>query len=267
MDISALTSLANSLLTGNSNSSQGTERAPASHPNHGRHEGAGGNSNGVDRYTPSSPSSAEDAFTFQFEQISFSAVNVSSPAAAAPAAAPAVPTASVVAAAPAQPSLVTQPTVSPAVNTANSPSTPTSTQDPLQSLNSSLATLGFSQAEIQAFDQVANLIQQFNPAALQDLTNQLATLASQVTSQSQTNSSAPASSTPTYQLSEFSLKFRGVNATAPQPSQGSGVSSSNVNLSVFSLQIEEVNLTLNGSNGQSTQLQAPQTSPPTAAVQ
>ena len=64
-------------------------------------------------------------------------------------------------------------------------------QNPLQALNSALTSLGLSQQEIQAFDQVANLINSFSPAAFSDLVGQFQQLAQQLTQTSATPSSQP----------------------------------------------------------------------------
>jgi hypothetical protein len=49
------------------------------------------------------------------------------------------------------------------VNAAPAIATPESTQNSLQTLNSALAALGLNAAEIQAFDQFASVILQFDP--------------------------------------------------------------------------------------------------------
>src|SRR5208282_1040524 len=51
----------------------------------------------------------------------------------------------------------------------------------LQGLNSALATLGMNQQEIQAFDQVASLIQTLSPAAFSALVSQFQVLAQDLT--------------------------------------------------------------------------------------
>jgi hypothetical protein len=71
------------------------------------------------------------------------------------------------------------------------PAASTSTQGQLQLLNAQLAAPGLSPAEVQAFDQVAKLIQQFSPAAFQDLVNQFTALASQTTNQTGAPAASP----------------------------------------------------------------------------
>jgi hypothetical protein len=83
---------------------------------------------------------------------------------------------------------VTQPTTSTAVSSTPSvsgstaaPAADSNGQNPLQALNNSLAALGLSQQEIQAFDQIASFIQAVSPAAFADLVNGLQALAQQAT--------------------------------------------------------------------------------------
>jgi hypothetical protein len=88
-------------------------------------------------------------------------------------------------------------TVTPAStgSTAQSASgTSASAASPLQGLNSVLQALGLSQQDIQAFDQVASLIQSLSPAAYADLVNVFQTLAQQIAQASQ---SAPSASSNT----------------------------------------------------------------------
>jgi hypothetical protein len=67
---------------------------------------------------------------------------------------------------------------------------PQSTQNSLQTLNSALAALGLTAAEIQAFDQFASVILQTDPNALQDLQAQLNALASRYGAGNANNSGA-----------------------------------------------------------------------------
>jgi hypothetical protein len=79
-----------------------------------------------------------------------------------------------------------------AVNAAGAPATTTSIAQQLQTLNSALAALGLSQADINKIDSVAGFINDFNPTAFTNLANQLEALAHQQTAASQTASNAPA---------------------------------------------------------------------------
>jgi len=65
----------------------------------------------------------------------------------------------------------------------------------LEGLNSSLAALGLNQQEIQAFDQLANLIQTLSPEAFTALTNAFQSLAQEVTQGATTTSNAPVDGT------------------------------------------------------------------------
>jgi trimeric autotransporter adhesin len=84
-----------------------------------------------------------------------------------------------------------------ATNTAvTNPDSP-QTQQALQSLNSSLASLGLTSAEIAAFDQYASVLLQFDPNALQDLQSQLNLLATQYTTNGGGNAAAQPAATNT----------------------------------------------------------------------
>jgi trimeric autotransporter adhesin len=91
-------------------------------------------------------------------------------------------------ASPAAVTSVTQPTTSAAVSSTPTvssstaaPAADSNSQNPLQALNNSLAALGLSQQEIQAFDQIASFIQAVSPAAFADLVSGLQALAQQAT--------------------------------------------------------------------------------------
>ena len=268
MNISVLTQFADRLFSGDSNSSQNVSQAqaPARHHNHYHEQGAD-NSGSVDRYTPSS--SSQDVASFQFEQLRFSAFSVAPlPSSSAPvnstASAASAAGAATVPANATTPAAVTAPidAISPATTTAAAPVSGTSAaspaaQDPLQALNAELSALGLSQSEIQAFDQVAGLIQQFSPVAFQDLQNQINTLASQFAAAAQSPSTSTTNSSPGFQLTELSLRFSGLNETLAPQGQASNGGSSTVEVSAFNLQIKEVTVSLTSPDGQNVQLQSP----------
>ena len=159
-------------------------------------------------------------------------------------------------------------------------------QDPLQALNDALTKLGLSKEAIQAFDQIASFIQSFSQAAFTALVSQLQALAQQAT-----NATAPAQGK--LQLEELAIRFAALEAqgspsSSPSSSSNNGTSgtsatqgtsgtlgtpltqgtqgsqgpqgvqstSGEAQILVFSLRIEEVNITLSNDAGQSVQVQA-----------
>jgi len=171
--------------------------------------------------------------------------------------------------------------------TASQVSTPVSTdsQNPLQALNAALASLGLSQQDIQAFDQVASFIQSVSPAAFTDLVNELQALAQQTTSGNAATGNSATGNTTTgntaaggsVQVEELAIQFSGFevqgtsgNGTSSGSATGSGTgtgssttqgnpgSTGSEQISAFNLQVEEVDFTLTNSAGQSTQTQTPQ---------
>jgi hypothetical protein len=90
------------------------------------------------------------------------------------------------------------------------------TQDPLQALNSALQTLGLSQQQIQAFDQVANFIQSVSPAAFADLVQQFQALAQQ-SSQGSQSSTAAVATDPTITPSSDATSAPTSSTVAPTP--------------------------------------------------
>jgi hypothetical protein len=173
----------------------------------------------------------------------------------------------------------------------------------LDELNKALSALGLNSDQVNAFDQIAGLIKAFSPDAFKSLVSQLQNLAqanssaiasaasSPASGVAAASSSRPASSTPApassgasssgssptsssaapapnsgFQVQELSIKFSGLQETLSQSSAVNGqASNSSVQLSAFSLQIQEVNLTLaNNVSGQSVQVTATQpAAPPT----
>jgi hypothetical protein len=163
-----------------------------------------GNSGEGDRFTSSSQGGsgqdAQDAGLFTVSSVSFfsaaatfflaqtsSANQASTATTSAPSATSDTtsPTSNEVA--PAQVTPVTQPATvvaapsSPVSGSTAAPTADSNSQNPLQALNNSLAALGLSQQEIQAFDQIASFIQAVSPTAFADLVNGLQALAQQVT--------------------------------------------------------------------------------------
>jgi hypothetical protein len=89
-------------------------------------------------------------------------------------------------------------TAAPTTNTGTSPAGSPAVQNQLQSLNSALAALGLNATEIQEIDQIASLIQDFNPSVFTSLAYQLEDLSQQATSQQPAQSTnATSSSTAT----------------------------------------------------------------------
>jgi hypothetical protein len=160
-------------------------------------------------------------------------------------------------------------------------STPASNQNAVQALNTALTSLGLNQQEIQAFDQVANLINSFSPTAFSDLVSQFQQLAQRLmqatsaTSSSQPVADGTTSNSATAPITDASAPATGATAANNTPSggglqiqeltirfssaetQGSGSNGGNSQTSAFNLQIEEVNITLTGGNNQVAQLQTP----------
>ena len=241
-----------------------------------------------DRFTPSGQGEGTGAAGgtgfFQAEQLRFTAINIQTPAGntatttATPAPAARITTAPPVTA-------LGQPTAAPNTAAAATPAatpaattvSPIQTQQDLQGLNASLTALGLNAAEIAAFDQFAGVLLQFDPNALQDLQNQLNLLATRF--QIQNAAPAPAAQTPAatpqtpaaspnFQLTELSISFSGLNETLTQNNQGNqgGGNGTTTQFSAFSLQIQEVRVTLSNPAGQTTQLQVPQAAAATAAT-
>jgi hypothetical protein len=134
-------------------------------------------------------------------------------------------------------------------------------------LNASLTSLGLSVAEIAAFDQFAGVLLQFDPNALHDLESQLNLLATRFQTQNAAPAATPQSpaTSPSFQLTELSISFTGLNETLSQGNQGNG-SGTATQISAFSLQIQEVRVTLSNPAGQTAQLQVPQADAATTAT-
>jgi hypothetical protein len=173
--------------------------------------------------------------------------------------------------------VVTPPTTTPTAAivpaAANATVTPNSTVSQLQALNSALTVLGLDPTELAVVDRVARLIQDFNPLAFTSLVFQLEALAQANAPQSPAplaNAPATGNAAPTatagntsgtnttggFQIRELVIKFSGVQESISQT--GAQGSNSNVQLSAFNLQVQEVNLTLANQAGQSLQVTAPQ---------
>jgi hypothetical protein len=158
-----------------------------------------------------------------------------------------------------------------------------STQDPLQAFNSALKSLGLTDQQISAFDQVANFINSVSPAIFADLVSQFQALAQQSTQGSQnstgaTTSSAtstlptgapsPAATTPPtfappnggYQIEELSIRFSGVEVqgTTGNTNGDGSATGGTFDVSKFNLSIREVQVTLADGNGQNSQIASPQ---------
>ena len=151
----------------------------------------------------------------------------------------------------------------------------------LQNLNSTLTSLGLSQAEINVVDRIAQVVKDFNPQAFNDLINQLQTLAqansaqnaaqngAQSATQTAENSAQAASNsdaqTGGFSIQELSIKFAGVEGTTQLSKNGKSAGA--VEFSAYNLQVEEVQITFANGAGQTTQVQAPQTPAPVNQTQ
>ena len=169
-------------------------------------------------------------------------------------------------------------------------------QQQLQALNTALAALGLDPQEIQQLDQIASVINDFNPNAFTSLAYQIEELAqaqqaAQPTPANEAANGNPATNanvTPAngngaagsaanvgaggFQVQELAIQFASVQAQATAGGNGNapqGAANGNATVAVnaFNLQIEAVNLTLVNGNGQVAQIQAPGTNrqQPTAA--
>jgi hypothetical protein len=103
------------------------------------------------------------------------------------------------------------------------------------------------------------------------LVYQLEALAQANASQSGAGATAPGATTANpsqtngaggFQIQELVIKFSGVQESITQTGTSTQGSNSNVQLSAFNLQVEEVNLTLANPAGQSLQVTAPQPAAP-----
>ncbi|HTQ62725.1 MAG TPA: hypothetical protein VMI32_21035 [Candidatus Solibacter sp.] len=155
------------------------------------------------------------------------------------------------------------------------------TQQQLQSLDIALQALGLSPQDIQALNQVATIINDFNPAALAALVEQFQALAQETGQQSAATSAAGANGTAAvgapanggaFQVQELIIKFSGVNAQGTAQSSGnpnggtrSVATNTGFQASAFRLQIEDVNLTLTNTAGQTAQIKTSGPAPNTAS--
>jgi hypothetical protein len=234
MGISSIVQLANRLLNGESG--QDTESRAKTRNNQAASQARNNRTEFGDRFTPSAQRDAANpgggTELLQVEQLRFTAVNIQTAAGNAPAG-----------------------------------TTATAATQDLQTLNASLVALGLNAAEIAAFDQFAGVLLQFDPNALQELQNQLNLLAARFQAQNAAPAAAaqtpPAS--PKFHLTELSISFSGLNGTLPQgnPNNGNGTTTQ---FSAFSLQIQEVRVTLSNPTGETTQLKVPQANAETATT-
>jgi len=265
MSISSIVQIASRLLNGDSGrdpQGQGKSKvAPAESQAQNNRTEFG------DRFTPSAQGDAANAAgatgLFQVEQLRFTAVTIQAPTGNTTAAAPIPPITT------AQPAVAANPVAAAATATSPATAAPSliQTQQDLQTLNASLTSLGLNAAEIAAFDQFAGVVLQFDPNALRDLENQLNLLAARFQSQNTAPAATPQprATSPNFQLTELSVSFAGLNETLTQGNQGNGNGTTS-QVSAFSLQIQEVRVTLSNPAGQTAQLQVPQTATATAAT-
>ena len=160
------------------------------------------------------------------------------------------------------PTTPASPLTTPATATAAAPDTVAAIQAQLQGLNNALAALGIPQSDFARIDQIAAIINDFSPVAFSALVTQLEALAQAVSQQpaaaaakASTSAAAPAVATPaatnsanapaantggsttnpaSFQISELSIRFTGVNETLQTGSNGSGQNSGGNTTSNFS---------------------------------
>lgn len=168
--------------------------------------------------------------------------------------------------------------VAPAISSASAnPANDTTAE--LRNLNSTLASLGLSQAEINVVDRIAQLVRDFNPQAFNDLINQLQALAqangaqnaaqvsAQPAAQTAQQDSSPAARADSqtgaaggntgFSIDELSIKFAGVEGTTQLSKNGKNAGTAE--FSAYNLQVEEVQITFGNGAGQTAQIRAPQT--------
>jgi len=247
------------------------------------------------RYTPSSASASQsnsaNAGTYQVSQVQvFSASALillaqnGSPSASSAQTTPSTATSTTPAA---QTQAATPQSVQPAVTqtaaatTSASSDSSSSAQGSLQTLNTILQSLGLNQQDIQAFDQVASLIQSFSPTAFADLVNLFQNLAQQISPASQSASSAsdpastaaatpaapattPSSTTaPTgdIEVEELSIRLSGLNIQgATESSSGNnGSAGGTFDITALQLNVSEIDVTLAPSSAQTASSQPPAT--------
>jgi hypothetical protein len=273
MGISSIVQLASRLLNGDSG--QDSESRAKTKATQASLQATNNRTEFGDRFNPSAHGDAANAGggteLFQLEQLRFTAANIQtlSGNTAAPTATQAAPTSTITTAPPAiaanaaSPTSAATPAATPVATTASS----VQTQQDLQTLNASLTALGLNAAEIAAFDQFAGVLLQFDPNALQDLQNQLNLLAARFQTQNAAPAAAPAATaqtqaaSPNFQLTELSVSFIGLNETL---TQGNGTGTT-AQISAFSLQIQEVRVTLSNPTGETAQLRVPQANSANAA--
>jgi hypothetical protein len=229
---------------------QTLENSTPNQLSNGGAKAANGNANtqhpSVDAFVPSSFNAAQDAGTFQVLQVSLftAAANL---LLAQPAA--------------------TQSTAATGTQTTDAPVAATDVNAPLaelSNLNASLTMLGLSPADITVIDRLAQLVRDFNPAAFNDIINQLETLARDTTPQTAapptTATNQPVANTGaagSFALQEVSVEFGSVNSTE-RPGNGRHLGNGGTRFSDF--QVQTVTLTLNNtSTGATTQIKTPQT--------
>jgi hypothetical protein len=282
MGLSAIVQIADRLLSRSAEEDRGN--LPRARNPRGADQERSNRTDFGDQFTQSGPANgsaaSEEILTAEFFRVTAFAAQIGAPPSAPLAAQPVNPAANAgpaIAANPATPP-ATAVTVAPVTVTAAVPAPATTpanhTQADLQALNSSLSALGLNAAEIAAFDQFAALLLQFDPNGLAELQNELNLLATRFQAQSgaagntpqtpaasnsATQPAAPAN-TPGFQLSELSISFASVSAGNSRAGGGS-------QFSAFSLQIQEISVTLGAPSGQTTQIQVSPSANSPAATQ
>lgn len=135
----------------------------------------------------------------------------------------------------------------------------------LQSLNAALPALGLTNEEIQQIDRIASLVQDFNPAAYANLINQFEALAQQAVEQSpvisapNANAGTPvdpaAASGGAYHVQSVSVQYAGSAGAANTAATTSQVQAPGA-------PIEQVQITLVNSSGQTVQVHSSAQSTP-----
>lgn len=226
-----------------------------------------------DRFTPSAQgnsnhTTAQEAGLFQVAQFSTlsAAANITQNQAATQAAQN--PASAQAAQAVATPAALQGPVAQVAAPT-NTVTAAANVQDQLQTLNLALAALGLNDSDIQSLDRVASLIKDFSPLAYSSLVYQLEALAQQTAPRAASAATNAVTATSGANAGTFQIQGLAIHFSGAQGSSNRGTSNGNSSgqqaagggtpqFSAFNLQVEEVQLTLTNSNGQTVQVHAPQ---------
>ena len=130
-------------------------------------------------------------------------------------------------------------------------------QSQLQTLNSTLAALGISAADIAVVDRIAALIKDFNPKAFSSLVQQLEFLALSQAPAAGLSGSALTNPSNGLQIQELIVRFSAVDETLQSGNPKTGVGTT-VQVSAFNLQIEGVRIAFTNHAGKTVRVETPQ---------